>query len=217
MQHGNDARRRRGRRYATGIAKKLMPHYGPSPSFGFCDMKSAPSDMASSTADVQHDFLQIVDGVIGASLIDNVVKSLADESAAQAIYTEFKWTTACEDLLRTYREQIHPNIISRPQIATFVKPHTETQRTFKIIARINPGVQEASERGIGLPTDYHIIIPLVPQGLPTWAESRSTKTRQKVPWKKGSVVCIRGGTNLICTRDGGGIYIMIGGETKKQP
>lgn len=73
-------------------------------------MKSAPSDMASSTADVQHDFLQIVDGVIGASLIDNVVKSLADESAAQAIYTEFKWTTACEDLLRTYREQIHPNV-----------------------------------------------------------------------------------------------------------
>ena len=86
-----------------------------------------------------------------------------------------------------------------------------------MIARINPGVGKASERGIGLPTDYHIIIPLISQGLPTWAESRSTKERQEVPWKKGSVVYVRSGTNLICTEDGGGIYMIIGGETKKQP
>lgn len=86
-----------------------------------------------------------------------------------------------------------------------------------MVARINSGVDEASERGIGLPSDYHFIIPLASQGLPMWAESRSTKKRQKVLKKKGSVVYIRGGTNLICTKDGGGVYEMIGGETKRQP
>lgn len=97
-----------------------------------------------------------------------------------------------------------------------MRPSTETQRTFKMVARINPSIRKTSERGIALPTDYHIIIPLVPQGLPTWAEVRSTKLRQKVPWRKGSVVCIKGGTNLICTEEGEGIYMMIGGENKKQ-
>lgn len=108
-------------------------------------------------------------------------------------------------------------VINRPQIADFVKPHTETESTFKVVARINPSVRKIPIRGIGLPTDYHIIIPLVLQGLPPWAEVRSTKTRLEVPWKKGSVVYIKGGTDLVCSEEGGGIYILIGGKTREHP
>lgn len=84
-----------------------------------------------------------------------------------------------------------------------------------MVVRINPSDQKIPERRIVLPTDYHVFIPLVLQGFPTWVEGRSTKIRQKVPWRKGSVVCIKGGTNLICTEEGGGIYMVIGGENKK--
>lgn len=66
--------------------------------------------MASSKADDHHDFLQVVNDVITASLIDNVVKSLGSASATGDNYTEFKWTDAYEDLLRTYRGRIHPNV-----------------------------------------------------------------------------------------------------------
>lgn len=86
-----------------------------------------------------------------------------------------------------------------------------------MVVRINASVKKIPERRIVLPTDYHIIIPLILQGLPTWAEDRSTKLRQKVPWRKGSVVCVRGGIDLICTEEGGGIYMVIGGENKKRP
>ncbi|KAI4264615.1 MAG: hypothetical protein L6R42_000277 [Xanthoria sp. 1 TBL-2021] len=173
--------------------------------------------MAPSNADHHHDSVQVVDDVIDASLIDNAVSSVGSGSATESTYTELDWTPACEELLRTYRENIHPSVIDRPQIADFVKPPTETESTFKVIARINPSVQKVPSRGIGLPTDYHIVIPLVSQGLPPWAVVRSTKARQKVPWKKGSVVYIKGGTDLICSEEGGGIYIMIGGKTRKQP
>jgi len=59
-----------------------------------------------------------------------------------------------------------------------MKPSTETQRTFKMVACINPSIQKIAEGAIALLTDYHIIIPLVPQGLSTWAEGRSTKAGQ---------------------------------------
>jgi len=66
--------------------------------------------MSSSNADPRDDSVQVVDGVIDALLIDNAVKSLGAESATEGIYTELKWTDACEDLLRTYREKIHPSV-----------------------------------------------------------------------------------------------------------
>ena len=83
-----------------------------------------------------------------------------------------------------------------------------------MVARINPNARGTSIRRIGLPTDYHIIIPLVPEGLPLWAEVRSIQKRYKVLWRKGSVVYIRGGTDLVCSEAGGGIYILIGGKNK---
>ena len=83
-----------------------------------------------------------------------------------------------------------------------------------MIARINASALGVPVRRIGLPTDYHIVIPLIPEGLPPWAEVRSSQIRQKVLWKKGSVVYIRGGTNLVCSEEGGGVYILIGGKNR---
>ena len=68
-----------------------------------------------------------------------------------------------------------------------------------------------------LPQDYHIIIPLLPKGLPRWVEVRSTKECQELSWRKGSVVYIRGGRDLLCPNEGGGIYILIGAKYKEQP
>ena len=163
--------------------------------------------MASSKAHDCHDCLQVVDDVISASLTDNAVKSLGSASATGDTYTESQWTDACEDLLRTYRGQIHPNVCPA-STGDLDRADVLTTANRSEVVRIKPSVQKILERGIVLPTDYHIIIPLVPQGLPTWAECRSTKERQKVPWRKGSVVCIKGGTNLICTQEGGAIYIV---------
>ena len=66
-----------------------------------------------------------------------------------------------------------------------------------------------------LPHDYHIIIPLLPEGLPRWVEVRSTKMRQELRWRKGSVVYIQGGRDLLCPDKGGGICILIGAKYKE--
>lgn len=66
--------------------------------------------MAPSNADPRHDTVQIVDDVIEASLIDNAVSSVGAGSATESTYTEMDWTPACEELLRTYREKIHPSV-----------------------------------------------------------------------------------------------------------
>jgi len=68
--------------------------------------------MLFSNADPRDDSVQVVDGVIDVLLIDNAVKSLGAESVTEGIYTELKWTDACEDLLRTYREKIHSSVCS---------------------------------------------------------------------------------------------------------
>ena len=83
-----------------------------------------------------------------------------------------------------------------------------------MVERINPTVQDHEFRRIRLPTDYHVLIPLVIEGLPPWIEVRSIKQRQKVPWAKGSVVYVKGGTDLICSKEGGGVYILMGGRNK---
>ena len=103
------------------------------------------------------------------------------------------------------------------RIVPFVKSRAETLRTYKEAVCINATARTTPEFRVRLPTDFHVVIPLVLQGLPTWAESRSTKKCRNVPWRKGSVICIKGGTDFICTQDGRGIYIIIGGESKKQP
>ena len=66
--------------------------------------------MASSTANVSDNFLQVVDNVLDVSLIDNAVQSLGLESAPKDAYTELEWTDACKALWRTYVERIHPKV-----------------------------------------------------------------------------------------------------------
>lgn len=100
------------------------------------------------------------------------------------------------------------------KIASFVKTPAETQSTFKMVEHINPTVQNHPIRRIRLPTDYHVLIPLVVQGLPPWIEVRSIKKHQQVPWAKGSVVYLKGGTDLICSKEGGGVYILMGGKNR---
>lgn len=79
--------------------------------------------------------------------------------------------------------------------------------------RLEP--QQQLLRFIDLPGDYHIIIPLIPQGLPPSVEVRSTKKRTAIPWKKGSVVYFKGETDLVCSAEGGGICIFLAGRFKK--
>ena len=83
-----------------------------------------------------------------------------------------------------------------------------------MVERINPDIQGHEFRRIRLPTDYHVLIPLVIEGLPPCIEVLSIKKRQKVPWAKGSVVYLKGGTDLICSQEGGGVYILLGGKNK---
>lgn len=105
-------------------------------------------------------------------------------------------------------------MILRPQIAAFVKSPAETASTFKMIERVNPSAQKHPIRRIRLPTDYHILIPLIIEGLPSWIEVRCIGERRKVPWTKGSAVYLKGGTDLVCSYEGGGVYILIGGKNK---
>lgn len=105
-------------------------------------------------------------------------------------------------------------IVVRPKIASFVKPPAETQSTFKMVERVNPTLQNHPIRRIRLPTDYHVLIPLVIEGLPRWIEVQSTNERKEVPWSKGSLIYLKGGTDLVCSKEGGGVYILIGGKNK---
>ncbi len=105
-------------------------------------------------------------------------------------------------------------VTTQPKIASFVKPPAETQSTFKMTERVNPTVQNHPIRRIRLPTDYHVLIPLVIEGLPPWIEVLSINERREVPWAKGSLVYLKRGTDLICSKGGGGVYILIGGKNK---
>lgn len=84
-----------------------------------------------------------------------------------------------------------------------------------MVMYIHPHASEKRLYYIDLPADYHIIIPLVPQGLPRWLEVRSSKKRTPVPWQKGSVIYVRGETDLVSSTEGHGICIVLGGRFKK--
>lgn len=66
--------------------------------------------MTSNTVDPSPDVVQIVNDIIDNILIDNAVKSVERGSTTESTYTEMKWTSACEELLRTYREKIHLSV-----------------------------------------------------------------------------------------------------------
>jgi len=108
-------------------------------------------------------------------------------------------------------------ISAQPEIIDIVKSPPETEATFSLVMRIEPQKSEQQLlRFIDLPGDYHIIIPLIPQGLPKWVEVRSTKKRTAIPWEKGSVIYCKGETDLVCSAEGQGICIFLGGRFKKE-
>ena len=108
-------------------------------------------------------------------------------------------------------------LITQPEIARFVKAPEATAATFKMVEHVNPTTEDHPFRRIRLPGDYLVLIPLVLQGLPPWIEVLSTKERQAISWAKGSLVYLKGGTDLVCSREGGGVYILIGGKNKVVP
>lgn len=170
----------------------------------------------SSKDESYDDSVQIVEKVIEIELINNAVAKLQANSAEATddMTTRLDWTSACDELLQFYRTKVHPEMILRPQIAAFVKSPAETASTFKMIERVNPSAQKHPIRRIRLPTDYHILIPLIIEGLPSWIEVRCIGERRKVPWTKGSAVYLKGGTDLVCSEKGGGVFILIGGKNK---
>lgn len=85
-----------------------------------------------------------------------------------------------------------------------------------MFVRINPSASGIPIRTIGISTDFCIVIPLVLEGMPPWVVVHSTNKRREVPWRKGSVVYVKGGTHLVCSERGGGIYIIVGAKIKGQ-
>ena len=66
--------------------------------------------MAPSNAESLNASVQVVDDIIDASLIDNAVSSVDSGLATESTFTEMDWTPACEELLRNYRERVHPSV-----------------------------------------------------------------------------------------------------------
>ncbi len=68
--------------------------------------------MSASNAEPCDDFVQVVNSLIDDLLIDGAVKEIQAGSsmATYDIYTEMKWTPACEKLLDIYRTEIHPKV-----------------------------------------------------------------------------------------------------------
>ena len=112
MEHCKYFQRRRVVACAADIARTLTPRHGPSPKFGLCDIHRVSLAMASSDTEPLHAFVQVVDDMIDASLIDKAASSCEAGPATESTYTEMNWTPACEELLRFYRERIHPTVCS---------------------------------------------------------------------------------------------------------
>lgn len=187
----------------------------------------------SASSETYEDLVQIVENLIGSDLIDNVVAELqsAKAQAETDIVTKMAWTPACEKLREFYMTNVHSKVyaytttsssrftdsaqvVTQPKIASIVTPPAETAAFFKMIEGVNLTFQNHPIRRIRLPTDYHVLIPVVIEGLPRWIEVLSINERREVPWAKGSLVYLKGGTDLICSREGGGVYILMGGRKK---
>lgn len=74
---------------------------------------------------------------------------------------------------------------------------------------LNPAVHNNSICQRRLPTDYPVLISIIIEVLPRWIEVQSTNKRQEVQWTKRSVVYLKTGTNLICSKEDGRVYILI--------
>ncbi len=220
------------RRLEFGVCCEYhVPRRGPSTKSEHIIFDPMTPAMSAS-CETYEDSVQVVENLIDSDLIDKAVVELQSGviPAKEDITTKMEWTPACERLREFYVTNVHPKvyasttsndhstdlvqIITRPKIASFVKSPAETQSTFKMIERINSTVQNHPIRRIRLPTDYHVLIPLVIEGLSPWIEVLSINERREVPWAKGSLVYLKGGTDLICSTEGGGVYILMGGKNK---
>jgi len=118
--------------------------------------------------------------------------------------------------IRTTGSLIMNQTANKSEIIDIVKYPSKPEATMSLVMRIEPQNLGQKPRLIELPGDYHIIIPLILQGLPKWVEVRSTKKRTEIPWKTGSVIYCRGDTALVCSAAEQGICIFIGGKFKKE-
>lgn len=94
-------------------------------------------------------------------------------------------------------------------LAAIVKPTLKRALTFRTVWEILPGTS-AVNRSITIPADYLLIVPLVLEGLPRWWKKHSSNHLVPLHWKMRSVLFIKGGTELVCSTDGGGMFIMLG-------
>ncbi|MCJ1368294.1 hypothetical protein MMC16_007436 [Acarospora aff. strigata] len=161
----------------------------------------------------------VVENVIEDHLINDAAKEAAQASVVKTeaqTYSRLECGPACEKLLDYYRKEKHSQTATKPEIIDIVKSPSKTEATMLLVMRIEPQNPGEKPRIIELPGDYHIIIPLVLQGLPKWVEVRSTKKRTEIPWKKGSVIYCKGETALGCSAEEQGICVFIGGKFKKE-
>jgi hypothetical protein len=95
------------------------------------------------------------------------------------------------------------------ELAEIIKPDLPRVQWYKIIVKILPG--ERDKRFVELPGDYMVIVPLVLDGLPRWAGTNSSDM-VVLEWKLGSLLFMKGGTKLVCSDVGGGIFIVLGAK-----
>lgn len=114
-------------------------------------------------------------------------------------------TEAREGRLTIHLFQISKN----SELGSIVEPTLKRNKTYVHVVEILPGTENV-RRSLILPGDYILIVPLVLEGLPVWAEAPSSNKQVVLQWTKGSILVARKGTNLVCSRDGGGIFMVLG-------
>jgi hypothetical protein len=87
-------------------------------------------------------------------------------------------------------------------------------KTYAHVIEISPGKEDIL-RSLTFPGDYVAIVPLIHKGLPRWAEVPSNQ-KVSLGWKKGSLLFLRRGTKLVCSTEGGGLFIVMGVEHEAQ-
>lgn len=116
---------------------------------------------------------------------------------------------AIERVTNRAADPSHVQVADDSDLAAIVKPKLKRAQTFRTVWEILPGTSSVN-RYITVPADYLLIVPLALEGLPRWGRKHSSNDLVPLHWKMRSVLFIKGGTELVCSSDGGGVFMMLG-------
>ncbi len=93
------------------FVKKFTPHHGSPLTFESTNFHQATSTMSASSERYE-DSVQILENVLDTGLLERAAAGLhaGSRTAPDAVTTTLDWTSACEELLAYFREQVHPKV-----------------------------------------------------------------------------------------------------------